>query len=431
MPRWPPASAISSASRAAASGRSVGVEQLEREPARVVRLRLDREAAGAVTNSVRQASRAPSATPLRPASSSRSPVSAALAASSRAERCRNAVATMLWSAVGSGRGGTPGSSHSPKWNPLSHRNSSCGAGLGTRRRAIRMPRPGRRAGGVLDPLPHRRQPLAQGIEVAVVAPELPRHEHRGIPPPGGSGGHVLEHDARRTVAGRIRDDGRHAAVGPLVGGEVVEPLRRERLDVVEHRGGVDEDLPVAGEAGALALRAVRRDVARVAPAGSAGRARAGRSGARRSQANSPDRPKVAVHDDGARGRGIPSRRNAVDLHVAEPVRRVPRLEDIARRARARSTSSTCPAGRRSPVAKTNARRFSIETSPSASSTSPCVSVRWVSRGPRSSRRSQPLMLRPTSITTVPSRGRVTATGASVSMRRTRTADASTSRSRSS
>ena len=37
---------------------------------------------------------------------------------------------MPWSTVGSGFGGTPGSSHSPKWKPVSQRNSSCGAGTG-------------------------------------------------------------------------------------------------------------------------------------------------------------------------------------------------------------------------------------------------------------------------------------------------------------
>ncbi len=330
MPRWPPASAISSASRAAASGASSGVEQLEREPARVVRLRLDREATGRGDELGPPGVARAVGDTVRP----RLELAGAGERSARREQPRRAVQERRRDdAVVHGRirpRRNPGLEPLAEVEPAVPQELLVRRGLGTRRSAIRMPRPGRRAGGVLDPLPHRRQPLAQSVEVAVVAPELPRHEHRGIPPPGGTRRHVLEHDPGRTVAGRIRDHRRHPAVGPLVGGEIVEPLRRERLDVVEHRRGVDEHLPVAGEAGALALRAVGRDVARVAAAGSA-RASSCRAFRRSSlEANVADRPKVAVHDDGTRGRGIPSRRNAVDLHVAEPVRRVPRLEDVAR-----------------------------------------------------------------------------------------------------
>ena len=54
------------------------------------------------------------------------------------------------------------------------------------------------------------------------------------------------------------------AVGSLLGGEVAQPLHGEAADVVEERGGLDEDLPVAGPPGPLAGGAVGGDVAGVA-----------------------------------------------------------------------------------------------------------------------------------------------------------------------
>ena len=70
---------------------------------------------------------------------------------------------------------------------------------------------------------------------------------------------------RAVVAGvRLGDEVGDLAVGSLLGGEVAQPLHREAADVVEERSGLDEDLPVAGPPGALAGRAVGRDVARVA-----------------------------------------------------------------------------------------------------------------------------------------------------------------------
>ena len=71
---------------------------------------------------------------------------------------------------------------------------------------------------------------------------------------------------------RLGDEVGDLAVGPLLGGEVAEPLHGEAADVVEERGGLDEDLPVAGPPGPLAGRAVGRDVAGVvaeAPLGDA------------------------------------------------------------------------------------------------------------------------------------------------------------------
>ena len=49
------------------------------------------------------------------------------------------------------------------------------------------------------PPPHRRQPPAEGVEIAVVAPHLPRHEHGGIAPAGGAGRQILEDDPRRAI----------------------------------------------------------------------------------------------------------------------------------------------------------------------------------------------------------------------------------------
>ncbi len=94
---------------------------------------------------------------------------------------------------------------------------------------------------------------------------------------------------------------------PLIGREVVEPLGRERLDVVEHRRGVDEHLPVAGEPGALALRTVGRDVAGIAEEALTSELVQGIEAfvAARELA---DRPEVAVHDDGTHALGIPLRR---------------------------------------------------------------------------------------------------------------------------
>ena len=106
-------------------------------------------------------------------------------------------------------------------------------------------------------------------------------------------------------------------------------LRRERLDVVEHRGGVDEDLPVAREPRALALRTVGRDVARVAeealPRELVQRVRGGR----RCRRTHPTRRRSLCTTTARTARGIPPRRHAVDLHVAEAVRRMPRLEHVA------------------------------------------------------------------------------------------------------
>ena len=385
-----------------------------------------------MTNSVRQASRAPSATPLRP----RLELAVAGERRARREQPRRAVQERRRDdAVVGGR-------IRPRRNARARatRRSGTRCPTGTPRAARPRGAPQRDPDAATRPPRRpRTRPIAASTAAARAEPRGRRSGARA--PTARAPRHRPSRRIRRTCPRTRCPDGpspagfgidrRHPAVGPLVGGEIVEPLRRERLDVVEHRRRVDEHLPVAGETGALALRAVGRDVARVAEQALPGEFVQGVRGARRSQANVADGSQVAVHDDGARGRRHPIRpehrrsaRSGTRASYAAARRHRPARP-------AEITSSTWPAGSRSPVAKTNARRFSIETSPSASSTSPCVRVRWVSRGPRSSRRSQPLMLRPTSITTVPSRGRVTAAGASVSMRRTRTADASTSRSRSS
>ena len=259
-------------------------------------------------NSARHASRAPSAMRCARASSSASPASTAAAAE---QPCRPVQERRRDDAV-IGRRIRP--RRHAGLEPFAEVEPGVPEELLVRRRhraataarsGCRDPAAARRAYSTHPHIDGQSPP--ESVEVAVVAPELPRHEHRGIPPAGGPGRHVLEDDARRPVAGGIGDDGRHAAVRPLVGGEVVEPLRRERLDVVEQRGGVDEHLPVAGEPGALALRTVGRDVARVAAGSSGGRARAGRRGARRCRRTSPTGRRSAVHDDGARRPRHPTR----------------------------------------------------------------------------------------------------------------------------
>ncbi len=97
---------------------------------------------------------------------------------------------------------------------------------------------------------------------------------------------------------------------------------------------------------------------------------------------------------------------------------------------AETTSSTWPAGRSRPVAKSNARRWSVVTRPSTSTCSPCVRVSVVPAGPRSVSRTQPLTFWPKSTTTPPPATRVRAVGVSSSIRRTGGAIESTSRSRS-
>ena len=146
---------------------------------------------------------------------------------------------------------------------MSQRYRSCGAGSG--RRATRVGMPLRRGRGAR---PGRARPTMVGHSsastcvVAVGAVELPRHDHRGVAPAGRA---VEEGDRALPALGPGgRADVGDGPVGPLVGGDVPQPLGGEAGDVVEERGGRDVELPVAGPAGALPVRAVGRDVAGVA-----------------------------------------------------------------------------------------------------------------------------------------------------------------------
>ena len=117
--------------------------------------------------------------------------------------------------------------------------------------------------GPVEPGDHRRPVLGQHVDVAVGPVQLPRHEHAGVAPPG----RAVEEGDRPLAAlvPRGRADVGHRAVGPLVGGHVAQPLGGEPGDVVEECRGGHEQLPVAGPAVPLAVRAVGGDVARVVP----------------------------------------------------------------------------------------------------------------------------------------------------------------------
>src|SRR5438132_1280984 len=117
----------------------------------------------------------------------------------------------------------------------------------------------------VDPALHRWVLTLEQIDVAVQLPDPERHKHRGVAPAGRSG-QVRDELAlalRRVVG--VGDQVRHAAVLPLVGRQVAQPPRAEASDVVEESGGVNEQLPIAGPAGAFAVRAVGGDLAGVAP----------------------------------------------------------------------------------------------------------------------------------------------------------------------
>ncbi len=123
-----------------------------------------------------------------------------------------------------------------------------------------------------------------------------------------------------------------------------------------------------------------------------------------SHSNQPVRAQIAVHDD------------APDVVDAELVRDGPRPARIGSRGSCsrgsntspgrppRSRVSIWPAGSGSGRNGKSTRRWSVVTSPSASSHSPCVRVSSVPSGPRSVSRVQPLMFWPRSTTYTPGPG---------------------------
>ena len=82
---------------------------------------------------------------------------------------------------------------------------------------------------------------------------------------------------RSFVAGmRLGDEVRDRPSGRCSAARSRSHFRLKPLDVVEERGGLDEDLPVAGPSGALAGGAVGRDVAGVAAEAPVARSGGGR-----------------------------------------------------------------------------------------------------------------------------------------------------------
>ena len=104
---------------------------------------------------------------------------------------------------------------------------------------------------------------------------------------------------------------------------------REVADVVEERRGLDVDLPVAGPAGALAGRAVGRDVAGVAAEAPLGDAVERVDARRRSRRTRRSRSRsvcttTAIDVVGGERSGV-----AVDADVLEALRAVARFEHVA------------------------------------------------------------------------------------------------------
>ena len=121
------------------------------------------------------------------------------------------------------------------------------------------------ARGEVHPTRHERPQLVDQVEVAVGPVQLPRDDHRGVPPAR----RALEEAGDRIVPERgppwLGGDVEDEAVGALLSRQVTEPLQREAGDVVEEGRGGNEELPVPGPTRALALRAVGGDVTGVAP----------------------------------------------------------------------------------------------------------------------------------------------------------------------
>ena len=219
---------------------------------------------------------------------------------------------------------------------------------------------------------------AQHRGVAVLLVQLPRHQDDRVAP-AGRAVHLLQEAG--PLGDRHRRHVAEVAVRPLLDGEVAQPLEGEAVDVVEVGRGRDVELPVAGPAGALAGRAVGRDVAGVAAeAPHRGLVQpvdpvvVAREGAARRQ--------VGVHDDAGDVAGRERAGVALDPDVPEAVGGEPRLEDVAVDGRPRSTVSTWPA--LSGSGRNGARRARgapCVTSPSGPSASPWVSVISVPAGP--------------------------------------------------
>ena len=133
------------------------------------------------------------------------------------------------------------------------------------------------------------------------------------------------------VAQGIRHIVRDAAVLELFCGQVAQPLEGEARDVVEEGRGRDEELPVAGPACPLALRAVGGDLARVVAE------RPLRDVVQRvdplvAAAEPPGAPEVGVHHHPGDVVGRERPGVALDAGELEPVGGVSRLEHLARRA---------------------------------------------------------------------------------------------------
>ena len=200
--------------------------------------------------------------------------------------------------------------------------------------------------------------------VAVRAVQLPRHDDRGVAPAGRA---VEEGDrALPALAAGGGADVRDGAVGPLVGGDVAQPLRRRSR---RRRRGTRRSARTA------ASRRSSRPRSRCGQSVGMSQALSRRLQTAASckpveplvAAGEPaGAPHVGVHDDAADVVRRQVAGVALDADVLEAVRGAPRLEDVAGHAGGdaprRPGRPAAAAGRNG----TAGRRCSVVTSPSAS-----------------------------------------------------------------
>ena len=199
-------------------------------------------------------------------------------------------------------------------------------GLRPCRGPVRVPAARGRGRREPDPGGHGAPRLAQQRGVPVRLVEVPGGADHDVTP---SGRAVERAEAAvEALGGRARRDVGDAPVGALVERHVAQPLAGEGEHVVQVRRGRREDLPVAGPARALALRAVGRDVAHVRPQGPHHRLVEPADAV--VAAGEPAEPaQVGVHDHAGDVIGAERAGLTLDPDVPEAMRGEARLEHVA------------------------------------------------------------------------------------------------------
>ena len=314
----------------------------------------------------------------------------------------------------------------PSESPMSHRYRSCGSGS----RAARGPTPGWRA----RPRPRREIDshadhagplLLEQSSVAVGAATSPT-----APCTAASPQPAEPFELAATICPRTPTAGSGAklATSPLVA--AARPRDRAATwsrsrDVVEERGGRDEDLPVAGPARALARSGSRWGCRRRCRGSSTRRSRASRLRRSSLQRNHPVRRHVGVHDDAGDVVGVETIRVPLDAHVLEAVGGVARFEHLPARP-AETTRSTWPAGSGSGMNGRSTSRCVGGDIARDVNRLPVSQGQDGSRGRDSLKRTHPLMFWPRS-NTCPRATRRTDTGDTSATARTGGAGEATSR----